>query len=72
MSIAADIKREREIFEDHVARHKCRPAASGERCEQRVELWEQYIGTAALWGQEPDDEQRQRDHFNRNVRPAAA
>lgn len=77
MSIIADIRLAKAEFEDHVATHGCRPTsaakADGETpCTKRVELWEAYQGTAALWGQEPDDDRRQREHFNRNLRPAAA
>ena len=77
MSIIADIKRAKAELEDHVARHKCRDAFSaieaGETpCTDRVELLKAYFGTAGLWGKEPDDDRRQRDHFNRNLRPAAA
>lgn len=77
MSIAADIKQARAAFEDHVATHKCRPAVScwndnQDPCDLRATLWLVYMKVAARWGQEPTDEQRQRDHFNRNLRPAAA
>jgi hypothetical protein len=77
MSIVADIKRAKAEFEDHVATHKCSDAFSarsrGETpCKTRVELLQAYFGTAGLWGQEHDDDTRQRDHFNRNLRPAAA
>lgn len=76
MSIIADIKQASAEFTDHVAKHRCRPTSSavaaGETaCTKRVELWMAYMGTAALWGREPDDYARQRAHFERNARPAA-
>ena len=77
MSIIADIRVAKAEYEDHVATHKCSDATSarsrGETpCSKRVELLQAYFGTAGMWGQEPDDDRRQRDHFNRNLRPAAA
>lgn len=77
MSIIADIKQAKEEFTSHVAVHGCRATsadiADGKTpCDKRVELWQAYMGTAGLWGQEHDDDRRQRDHFNRNLRPAAA
>lgn len=81
MSIIADIRQAKHEFDQHVARHGCRPTsaakADGETpCAKRVELWEAYVGSpvsaAGMWGQEHDDDTRQRDHFNRNLRPAAA
>lgn len=77
MSIAADIKQAKAEYEDHIARHKCTDAASARRrnlepCAQRAEMFQAWVGTAGLWWTEPDDDRRQRDHFNRNARPAAA
>lgn len=77
MSIIADIKQSKAEFTAHVAEHGCRATsadlADGRTpCTRRVELWNAYQGTAGLWGQEPDDDRRQRDHFHRNQRPAAA
>jgi hypothetical protein len=81
MSIIADIRQSKAEFEDHVATHGCRPTsaaiADGEvPCTVRVELWTAYVGSsvsaAGMWGKEHDDDARQRDHFNRNLRPAAA
>lgn len=77
MSIIADIKQAKAEFNDHLAAHKCRSRAdslsAGEvPCARRIELWEAYTGTAGLWGKEPDDDQRQREHYERSLRPAAA
>jgi len=69
MSIVADIKQARDEHVQHLATHKC---SQLKRCEERAELWQAYMGTAALWGQEPDDHARQRAHYERNAgRPAA-
>jgi hypothetical protein len=68
MSIIADIKKAKAEYEDHVATHKCRAG----QCEKRAEMLQAWFGTAGMWALEPDDDQRQRDHFNRNLRPAAA
>ena len=77
MSIVADIKQAKHEFTAHVAEHGCRATsaakADGETpCTTRVELWDAYMGTAKLWAQEPDDDARQRAHYERNLRPAAA
>jgi hypothetical protein len=77
MSIIADIKQAKGAYIDHVARHKCRDAFStradgGEPCAVRAELIQAWSGTAGMWAKEPDDDQRQRDHYNRNLRPVAA
>lgn len=69
MSIMADIKQARAEYEDHNARHKC---SSLEPCEKRTEKWQAWMLTAELWGQEPDDQQRQRDHHFRNIKNAPA
>lgn len=77
MSIIADIRQAKSEFTAHVAEHKCRDAFSAradgqEPCAIRVELLQAFIGTAGLWGREPDDDRRQREHYERNyVRPAA-
>ena len=69
MSIVADIKKARDEHVQHLATHKC---SQLKRCEERAELWQAYMGTAAMWGQEADDDRRQREHYERNyVRPAA-
>jgi hypothetical protein len=77
MSIMADIKRAKAEYHDHLATHKCRDAISSladnqTPCTTRMELMQAWMTTAELWGLEPDDDQRQREHFNRNLRPAAA
>lgn len=82
MSIAADIRQAKAEFEDHVARHGCRPMMAvvadpngGEVCQERIDLLQAYVASpvsaAARWGKEPDDDRRQREHFERNARPAA-
>ena len=69
MSIIADIKQARDEHVQHLAEHKC---SQLHRCDIRAGLWQAYMGTAGLWGQEPDDDRRQREHFERNYkRPAA-
>ena len=69
MSIVADIKRAKAEYEDHLATHGCGQLS---RCTARGELLQAWYGTAGLWGKEPDDDQRQREHFERNYkRPAA-
>lgn len=77
MSIIADIKQAKAEYEDHIARHKCSDRMSAlsrgqEPCGKRAELLQTWFGTAGLWAMEPDDDVRQRAHFNRNLRPAAA
>lgn len=77
MSIVADIKRAKALFDDHVAVHGCRPAAAieaegGEPCTLRIALWLEYQDVAGRWGREPDDDRRQREHYDRNVKRAAA
>lgn len=77
MSIIADIKRAKAEYVAHVAEHKCRDAFSAradnqEPCSVRAELIRAWSGTAGMWGREPDDDARQRAHFERNLRPAAA
>jgi hypothetical protein len=67
MSIIADVKQAKWEYEDHIARHKCRAG----QCEKRAELIQAWFGTAGMLGLEPDDDQRQRDHYNRNLRAAA-
>lgn len=76
MSIIADIRQAKGEYIAHIAEHKCRDAFSAradgqEPCNQRVELMQAWTGTAGLWGAESDDDARQREHFNRNLRPAA-
>jgi hypothetical protein len=69
MSIIADIKRAKAEYEGHLAKHKC---SQLERCEKRAELLQAWYGTAGMWAEEPDDDRRQREHFERNYkRPAA-
>ncbi len=69
MSIIADIKQARDEHVQHLATHKC---SQLQRCDIRAGLWQAYMGTAAMWGLEPDDDRRQREHYERNyVRPAA-
>lgn len=81
MSIAADIKQARAEFDSHIAVHGCRPATAALAdnqvpCPERLDLWQAYVGSphsaAGRWFQEPDDDRRQREHFERNLRPAAA
>ena len=77
MSIIADIKKARAEYFDHLATHKCRDAVSSradnqEPCAVRADLIQAWSGTASLWGQEHDDDARQRAHYERNLRPAAA
>ncbi len=69
MSIVADIKRAKAVHADHVATHKC---STLKPCQERAELWLEYMDVARRWGTEPDDARRQREHYERNVRPAAA
>ena len=77
MSIVADIKQAKAEYIAHIAQHKCRDSfaarADGqEPCARRVELMQAWVGTAGLWAEEPDDDRRQREHFERNQkRPAA-
>lgn len=76
MSIIADIKRAKAEFEHHVATHKCRHATVAEAdgqewCRERIDLWVKYMVTAHFWGLSPDDEIRQRRHYERNVGRAA-
>lgn len=76
MSIIADIKQAKAEFNAHLAAHKCPSRAlalaDGETpCARRMELWDAYIATVSLWGREPDDDSRQREHYERSLRPAA-
>lgn len=69
MSIVADIKQAKAEWEDHIARHKCTQL---QQCPERAALLQAWFGTAGMWALEPDDVQRQREHFERNYkRPAA-
>lgn len=69
MSIVADIKQARDDHTRHLATHKCSQLV---QCPERSKLWRVYMATADQWGAEPDDDQRQREHFERNQkRPAA-
>lgn len=78
MSIIADIKQAKATYHAHLAEHGCRDAFAMRRdglepCRTRAELIVAWTGTAGMWATEPDDETRQRDHFNRNnplARPA--
>ena len=81
MSIVADIHRARAEFEDHVATHKCRARmaaiAAGETpCDVRLDLLQAWFASphsaASMWGKEPDDDRRQREHHFRNVKNAPA
>ena len=69
MSIIADIKQARDEHVQHLATHRC---SQLQRCDIRAELWQAYMGTAALWGTEPDDDRRQREHYERNYGRTAA
>ena len=69
MSIKADILKAKAVHGDHVATHKC---STLKPCKERAELWLEYMDVARRWGREPDDDARQRAHYERNVRPAAA
>lgn len=69
MSIIADIKQAKAHYEDHLAAHKC---SQLQTCSERSLLLQVWYSTAGLWGEEPDDDRRQREHYERNyVRPAA-
>lgn len=77
MSIVADIKQAKAAFEHHVATHHCRDNFSSwnagqEPCFTRLELMHAWFGTAHMWGEEPDDDRRQREHYERNVGRSAA
>jgi len=69
MSIVADIKREKHAYDQHVARHGC---SQLKRCPERASFWQKWMDAAKRWGTESDDDQRQRDHYLRNVKKAAA
>ena len=69
MSIVADIKQAKAELERHLSTHKCGETT---KCQERSDLRQAWYGTAGLWAAEPDDDQRQREHFERNYkRPAA-
>lgn len=69
MSIVADIKREKHAYEGHVAKHKC---SQLEKCPERTKFWKAWMDAAKKWGTEADDDRRQREHYLRNVKKAAA
>lgn len=69
MSIIADIKGAKARYEEHVSRHKCSTLVP---CQQRAGLWLEYQDTAGRWGAEPDDDTRQREHYNRNVKTGSS
>lgn len=48
MSSMAAIRAAKERFSGHVAEHKCRAG----QCQQRQDLWLEYMATADLWGKE--------------------
>jgi len=64
MTIRADILAARGAYEDHVARHHCSMLT---HCEQRRHFWNAWMDTARQWGQDSDDDDRQREHYQRNV-----
>ena len=69
MSIMADIRQAKWEYEDHIARHGCTML---NRCTDRTARWQAWMGTAELWGQEPDDDRRQREHHHRNIKNSPA
>jgi hypothetical protein len=69
VTTVADIKQAKAVHTHHLATHRCGALT---RCPERAELWKAYMATADHWGADPDDDQRQRDDFNRSqVRPPA-
>jgi len=67
MTIRIDILAAKAEHNDHVAAHKCRPAAmltqadrdAGQRpCPERVRTWLHYMEVAGRWGRDPDDSAR--------------
>jgi hypothetical protein len=69
MSIVADIKREKHAYDSHVAQHKC---GQLRKCPERARLWQKWMNAAKDWGTASDDDQRQREHYLRNIKRAAA
>lgn len=69
MSIVADIKQEKARYEDHVARHGC---SQLKKCADRARAWQAWMDAARRWGTESTDDQRQREHYLRNVKKSAA
>jgi hypothetical protein len=61
MSIRADILQAKDEYHEHMNRHKC----SLIKCQEKTELWGAWMGTAGLWATEPDDDDRQREHYNK-------
>lgn len=68
MSTRYDILAAKEEYNRHLDQHKCGTLTG---CPQRTELWQAWMGTAGLWGMEPDDSIRQRDQFRRAQSTAA-
>lgn len=67
MSIRADILQAKWEYEQHLSEHKC---STLQPCQTRATFWNAWMGTAEMWGREPDDRRRQREHHFRNVKNA--
>lgn len=65
MTIKADILQAKWEYEQHLFHHKCSTLTP---CGERTEYWNAWMGTAAMWGREHDDDRRQREHFHRSER----
>jgi hypothetical protein len=61
VTIKADILRDKYAYIEHLGRHKCSLLKT---CEERSGLLGAWMATAGLWGTEPDDDERQRDHYH--------
>jgi len=69
MSTRVDILAAKSKVDEHVAQHHCKPAAllradeQGQRCAERVVLWQQYMAVTARWGLDKDDAERVREQY---------
>ena len=55
MTIRADLIQAKQVFETHVAAHKC---MTGRGCPERKRLWLEAMKVAERWGLDPDDKAR--------------
>lgn len=62
MTIKADILEAKGKYNAHTGTHKCGELHG---CPERSALWQAWMGAAKIWGQEPDDEQRMKEIYEK-------
>lgn len=60
MSTRYEILAAKAGYNQHVDSHRCRAGAG---CLSRQAEWDRWMTAAKNWGQEPDDDARQRQQF---------